>query len=345
MNFISASILFFFTIGSISIVSAGGGCPGGYSEGTTIDIGSYWYECHNGVVVPKGCLTEDHARIDIQETYDYQGYRRQCVIDAQSQLTLIYKSCVYQGREYQIGAQWDDGKSYFTCSKPQSTTNFLRIESSGCLDQNRKIDFDEKIVKDEIVYKCQKNSNGIPTLTPWGCAGKDGRQYATGESFDYGQFWYMCTANGDKVYTKCVGCLHEQRRLSSNDRYVDNDVIYECYVDDENTEVRPSGCVQRSENGAKIERRLGCFWIEGSPPYQYQMTCKHDKDSKMALKVVTKCVYKVTQGSYVVEPGCYAIADRTAIGCVRDSSDQVNIRSFQVDDNGQVNAPSGLRQC
>jgi len=340
MNFIYATIFFMAIVWQVSAT-----CPGGYSEGTTIDIGSYWYECHQGVVVPKGCLTEDRARIDIQETYDYQGYRRQCVIDTQSQLTLIYKSCVYNGREYQIGSSWDDGKSYFTCSKPSASQNFLRIESSGCLDQNRKIDLDDKVVKDDqIVYKCQKNSQGIPTLTAWGCAGKDGRQYATGESFDYGQFWYMCTANGDKVYTKTVGCLHESRRLSSNDRYTVDDVIYECNVDDENTEVRPSGCVQRSETGAKIERRLGCFWIEGQPPYQYQMTCKHDKDSKLALKVVTKCVYKVTQGSYVVEPGCYSIADRTAIGCVRDG-DQVNIRSFQVDENGQVNAPNGLRQC
>jgi len=36
--------------------SSGKACPGGYSHGTQMDIGRYWYECRDGQVIPKGCL-------------------------------------------------------------------------------------------------------------------------------------------------------------------------------------------------------------------------------------------------------------------------------------------------
>lgn len=315
-------------------------CPGGYAEGTTIDIGAYWYECRSGRVIPKGCLTDDRMRVEIQETYDSKSFRMQCVLDSAGQLSLIYKACVQNGREYRVGESWDDGRSRFACKQ---SSNYLRVETTGCVDGGRQVSLGEKVARDRIVYQCKKNSEGVPTLFPWGCA-SGGSQYAVGEKFDYDGSVYECTGNADKVYTKCIGCLNGQQRLSAGDLVYRDDVIYECVVEDEKTRLEPSGCIQR-ESGGKIDRKLDCFWIEGQPPFQYQMTCKHDKASHTAVKQAVKCVYKVTQGSYVVEPGCYAVADRTGVGCLRDSSNGLTLRTFQVDENGYGNAPGGLTKC
>jgi len=326
----------------LALASSDNRCPGGYYEGTTIDIGSYWYECRNGVVVPKGCLTEDHARIDIQETYDFNNMRMQCLLDSNGQLTMAYKSCFHYGREHSVGDQWDDGRTVFTCKR---NGNAFNIESIGCMDGGRRVPLGDKIVRSELVYICRKNTEGVPTLSQWGCYGKDGRQYAVGESFDYDQFWYTCTADGDRVMVKCTGCLHEQRRLGSSDRFVKDDVVYECQLGQDRAEFKPYGCVQRDENNAKVERRLGCFWIEGQPPYQYEMTCKTDTAETVAVKHGLKCVYKVTGGSYSVIPGCYIVTGGTAIGCMSQSSENLKIVLFNVDENGYGNAPGGLRRC
>jgi len=72
-------------------------CPGGYSHGTQMDIGRYWYECRDGQVIPKGCLAEDGHRVEIDATFDNAKYRMQCVLGSDGFLTVVYKACMLQG--------------------------------------------------------------------------------------------------------------------------------------------------------------------------------------------------------------------------------------------------------
>jgi len=73
------------------------------------------------------------------------------------------------------------------------------------------------------------------------------------------------------------------------------------------------------------------------------MTCKHDKDLKTAVKVQNRCIYKVTQGTYTLDPGCYQIVEKTAIACKKESS-SLSLKAYQIDQIGDITA-QGLRYC
>lgn len=294
-------------------------------------------------MVPKGCMTDDGRRIETWQTYDSnKSYRMQCVTDSSGFLAFSYKSCVYEGQEHAPNEQWEDGKYWYTCARDGE---YLHITISGCIDEGKRVNINEKVTKGSFIYQCKTTSNGTCSMCPIGCA-KNGREYNIGESFAVGDFWYTCT-NSDSsgpITIKTVGCVNQGQRLQDGDRYFKNDVVYECTVRNDATEVRPVGCVQKDETGALVERRLGCYWQEGQPPYQYEMTCKYDKDSKTAVKIPHRCLYKVTQGAYTIDPGCYQIVEKTAVSCEKGGGDTVNLRVYQIDNIGELTA-KGLRFC
>jgi len=309
-------------------------CPGGYTHGTKVDIGRYWYECVNGQMMPKGCLSdEDQSRVQIGGTFDAKNtFRMQCVLNGDGYLSVIYKSCVQNGQEHQVGDQWDDQTAFYACAK--DGPNSLQVHMLGCVDQGgRRANFEDKIAKGESLVQCKKSADGTPKMNVVGCV-KDNRKYAIGETFEASKFWFTCTDKGAKI----VGCMHEGQRLQDGDRFITEDVVYRCAVDGDKTDFLPYSCLQR-ENGASIERRLGCFWVEG----QYQMTCKHDTDSKKAVKVQNQCNYKSAQGAFNLEPGCVRVVENLAVGCVKDSSSgMLSLRTFPAD---QADRTPGLRQC
>lgn len=308
-------------------------CPGGYTHGTKVDIGRYWYDCRDGQMVPKGCLSDvDQHRVDIGGTFDVKSFRMQCVLNGDGFLSVIYKSCVQNGQEHQVGDQWDDQTAFFTCAK--DGPNNLQVHMLGCVDeQGRRAKFEDRMAKGDKLVQCKKATDGTPKMNIVGCV-KDNKKYAIGETFEAPTFWYTCTDHGAKI----VGCMHDGQRLQDGDRFMTEDVVYRCAVDGDKTDFLPYSCLQR-ENGASIERRLGCFWVEG----QYQMTCKHDTDSKKAVKVQNQCNYKSAQGAFNLEPGCVRIVEGTAVGCVKDSSSgHLSLRTFAAD---KADRMPGLRQC
>jgi hypothetical protein len=310
-------------------------CPGGYAHGTLVDRGHYWYQCTNGQLVPKGCLTENNARIGVLETYDSKNVRLQCVVSSEGYLSFAYKSCISDGRAREVGETWEEGKYWYECKK-DNTGNGLSTERRGCVDQGRRLNFDERVTKGDFVFVCKEkvDSNPSSAMSTQGCV-KDGRNYNLGETFEISDRWYVCSNGG----AKCVGCMHNGQRLKNNDRFFVDDVIYECMVDGEqNTRIEAYGCIQR-ENGVVIERKLGCSWVEGQAPYQYEFTCKSNSQAKTAVKVPTNCVYK----NYNVSPGCFQLKEKTVVACVRESGD-VKTQIFQTSDVDDVLA-KGLRLC
>jgi len=166
----------------------------------------------------------------------------------------------------------------------------------------------------------------------------DGRKFNIGETYEGPKFWYTCTDSGSKI----VGCMYETHRLRDGDHFTKDDMMYTCKVNEEHTNFEPFACLQREENGASIERRVGCSWVEGKGAEAYEYTCKVDNSQKIA-KMQTQCVYRAPQGTFKLQPGCVTLADSIAVGCLLDSnSGNLRIETFGADKIGRL---PGLRQC
>lgn len=311
-------------------------CPGGYAQGETATIGRYWYECRDGKMEPKGCLDESDQRVDVGATFDTksQQHRMQCVKGSDGFLTVIYKACLYNGQERDVGAHWDDGAAFYICRK--DGPNSMRTTMLGCVDQGRQVQFDDKVAKGDFLYQCKKTSDGTPNLNKAGCV-KNGRKLTIGETFEDQKFWYTCTTNG----VKTVGCMHDGQRMKEGDRYTVDDIEYKCSVQGEmgdQTEFTPFSCLQRDAGGKTIERHVGCYWQED----QFEYTCKGSADGKITTKVQVRCIYKAPLGTLYVDPGCARTIGGTAVGCQRDSSGRLSVVTDSADN---VNNMSGLKQC
>jgi len=309
-------------------------CPGGYAHGTQTEIGRYWYECRDGQVIPKGCLADDGHRVAIDATFDTNEYRMQCVLDKDGFLSMTYKACMLKGSEHDVGSQWDDGVAFYTCVQEG---NNVRVIKLGCVDQGRPIKLEERVAKGDFIYQCKQATDGTPRMDKVGCV-QNGRKYNIGETFEGEKVWYTCTASGSKI----VGCMYESHRLQEGDHFTKDDLMYSCKVNDEKTDLVPFACMAKQESGASIERRMGCFWIEGSGSNAFEYTCKENNAGKVS-RVQTQCVYRAAQGTLKLQPGCVTQAENIAVGCLMDSSSgNLRIETYNADKIGQL---PGLRQC
>lgn len=314
-------------------------CPGGYENGKQMDIGRYWYECKDGQVVPKGCLTspeDGNRRIEIDATFDTNQNRMQCVLNSDGFLSVIYKACVSKGTERDVGAQWDDGTAYFTCV--QVGDNNVHVVTLGCIDQGKPMKLDDRVAKGDFIYQCRKATDGTPKMNKVGCI-QNGKKYNIGETFEGPKVWYTCTDSGSKI----VGCMYQSHRLSDGDHYTENDMMFSCKVrGDDTTGFEAFACLQREESGASIERKVGCSWVEGKGPIAYEYTCK-DEGNKKVSKVQSQCVYRASQGTLKLQPGCVQLANDVAVGCIQDSSSgKLRLETYKAD---QIDSLPGLRQC
>jgi len=277
-------------------------CPGGYDNGKQMNIGRYWYECRDGQVIPKGCLTPDDSRIDIDGTFDTNEYRMQCVMGQDGFLSLTYKACMHKGSEHDVGAQWDNGVAYFTCVKEG---NNVRVITLGCVDQGKQMKLDDRVAKGDFIFQCKEATDGTPKMNK-------------------------------------VGCMYQGHRLVDGDHFTEGDMMYSCRVRADKTFFEPFACLQREENGASIERKVGCFWVEGQGSNAFEYTCKPDNNNLIS-KVQVKCVYRASQGNFKLEPGCVQQAGDIAVGCLQDSSSgKLTIQTYSPDQMGSL---PGLHKC
>jgi len=333
------SFLFVAALASNVFADNGSGksqCPGGYSDGTQMDIGRYWYECRSGQVVPKGCLAEDGHRVEVDGTFDTKQYRMKCVLSSDGFLSVVYKACMFQGAEHDVGSQWDDGVAYFTCVKDGDN---VRVITLGCVDQGKPMKLDDRVAKGDFIFQCKKSTDGTPKMNKVGCV-QDGHKYNIGETFEGPQFWYTCTDSGAQI----VGCMYQSHRLQDGDHFTKDDMMYTCKVNGEQTNFEPFACLQREENGASIERRVGCSWVEGRGSQAYEYTCKAADSNNKINKVQTQCVYRAPQGVFKLQPGCATLADSTTVGCSLDpSTGKLLINTYGAD--RMDNLPGGLHKC
>lgn len=324
-----------------------GSCPGGYKDGAEATLGSFFYECRSGQLVPKGCLTPDSGRILLTQTFDAKNIRWQCTINSRGFPAMVHKSCVYNGRERQANERWEDGTIVYECKRDRE---YVNVEAIGCVGGgSRRLNVGDKVVVGDLVYACKLNRAAIPVFKPWGCAGKDGRQYATGDDYVVGDFWHYCMEKPDgTIVSEQIGCVHNGKRLRDGDRVFKDDVIFQCFVRPSGAEMKVIGCATKNVvNGAQIDRRVGCLWQEGDEPFQYTLQCKPDASGKSAVKTVLNCDYSLPRGTYKIELGCYRVIDKIGVACMKGPTvGDVKFVPIPVDDNGQVvNPPPGMRYC
>jgi len=330
------------SFGAPAMDGSKGDCPGGLSNGAQLERGRFFYECRDGNIVPKGCLAEDLKHIEIGSTTDKKTFRLQCTLGSDGLLALEPVACLHQGSEHKVDTQWEDGSNFYTCKKGDN--NDLRSVNSGCVDQGKRIPLNEKVTKDELTFVCNETVNNGARLMPAGCV-KDGKQYNVGDSFEAGKGWFNCTRTGrEKVSAKAAGCVANGKRLNDGDRYTENDVITECTVDAGKPSTRTVACAQRDDKGEIVERRLGCTWVEGQEPFQYEWACQHEAATDSAKKVQVRCNYKVGGGVYNIEPGCYRVIEKSAFGCLKEGSG-LKLQSFQGDNAEQSATGAGLHAC
>jgi len=218
------------------------------------------------------------------------------------------------------------------------------VVTLGCLDGGRRVNLNEKVVKGDVVLVCNETVNAGARFYPNGCV-RQGRQINPGETFDEGKFWFTCTRFGrESVALKTEGCVVNGKRLKDGDRYNENDVMYECTIDVSKKDIQPTGCVQHDDNGAIIERKLGCTWVEGPSPFQYEWECYFDQTANTAAKRQVRCNYNVGNGVYAIEPGCYRLVEKNAVGCLKEGT-VLKLQSFQGQASEQSAKDSGLHTC
>jgi hypothetical protein len=249
--------------------------------------------------VPKACVADDLKHIEIGKTTDKKAFRLQCNLNTDGSTTLEPTACLFQGQEQRIEATFEDANNFYTCKKSEDG---LKVITSGCMDQGKRVPLNQQAAHDDLVYMCNSTVNNGARMMPSGCV-KDGKQYNVGDSFEVGSLWFNCTRIGsEKVAAKPAGCVNNGKRLNDGDRFSSEEVIQECDI---NGKPRLIGCAQRDEKGEIVERRVGCTWVEGPEPLQYEWTCRQEGES--AKKVQVRCNYKVGGGVYNIEPGCYRV--------------------------------------
>jgi len=319
---------------------ASGGCPGGYAEGAEIERGRLVFVCQGGQVVPKGCIAEDLSRIPVGGNYDKKQYRFKCQLGADGQLSFGPSGCILNGGEHKVDETFEDANNFYVC---KADGDGLKVVNQGCVDGGKRVNLKEKVAKDNSLYECQETVNGGSKLIQSGCV-KDGKQVNAGDSFESGKYWFNCTRTGrEKVVARAAGCINGGKRLNDGDRYFENEVIYECRVDADKQEVITVGCAQM-DGGSPVERRLGCTWVEGQEPFQYEWTCRHDAAANTAVKEQVRCNYKVGGGVYNIDPGCYRVVEKAAFGCQKDGKN-LKLNSFQGDNAEQSAQGAGLHAC
>jgi len=307
----------FYASNAFAESSGARSCPGGYAHGTQVDVERYWYECQDGQLVPKGCISNGN-RVTVDSTFDTDDYRMKCVLGSDGFLTVKYQGCMSRGSGHDVGSQWDDGTAFYTCVQDGSN---VRVITLGCVDQGRPLKLDERVAKGDFVYQCNKATDGTPTLRKVGCV-YEGGKHNIGETYEGPNFWYTCTDHGSKI----TGCMFQSHRLQEADQITKGDFKYACKVNDEQTDFVPLGCIQHEDSGATIDRKVGCFWNEGD----YEYTCKDIGSGKMS-KEQTQCIYRTSQGTTKLLPGCAQLADNVAVNCVDAGSGHLRIETHSAD--------------
>lgn len=318
-----------------------GACPDGSPNGAQIERGRFLFECRDGQIVAKACMTDDLKHLDIGSTTDKKSYRMRCTKVNENELIYEPIVCLLNGQEHKIDETFEDGSNFYTCQRDGQA---LKVVNLGCVDDGKRVKLNEQVVKTEFVMVCNETVNNGARMMPTGCV-KEGKQYNAGESFEIGQFWFNCTRVGrERVALKASGCVASGKRLNDGDRYTEQEIIKECRIDNGKTTVQTVACVQRDETGQVVERRLGCTWVEGQAPFQYEMACQADPANQSAKKVPVRCNYSVSGGVHTIEPGCYRLIEKAAFGCVKDGS-ALKLQSFQGENAEQTATGAGLHSC
>lgn len=140
------------------IAAAPTNCPGGAKEGETLERGRTWYECKEGQLMEKGCLSEQKKRLNAGETFRNGGYVFECFKDDSGRFNTRPKGCVTeQDKEVMPNDTWQDDNYWYKCTMDGDRP---KVSVEGCIDDGKRLNMEESVKKGDLVYVCKRNANG-----------------------------------------------------------------------------------------------------------------------------------------------------------------------------------------
>ncbi|KJH51413.1 hypothetical protein DICVIV_02427 [Dictyocaulus viviparus] len=268
-----------------------GSTPRWWNEGETITRGRYWYECREGRLEPRGCMSKTSQKLNIGEEVEDGEYVAVCELGPDGHLRFRFTACIgSENRHYNPGEQWIDSQNiyYYECEQDGA---YLRNQIKGCIshDKQRKILIGQQDDYGDYIYECREKYNGSIQMCSVGCI-NNGQHYKIGDQWPEGEFLYYCKSNGGRSQKVCIGCLYQNKRLYDGDRFRDQDTVYECEIRPDSYGHKPVGCLAKDLDGSVVERVIGCRWYLQDSQSKIEQTCEVD-GTKTKVRT-TACIYR-----------------------------------------------------
>uniref|UniRef100_A0A8L8Q1H6 VWFD domain-containing protein n=1 Tax=Heligmosomoides polygyrus TaxID=6339 RepID=A0A8L8Q1H6_HELPZ len=328
---------YFANSASFSCWSTGNGQPARWwNEGETLTRGKYWYECQQGRLEPRGCVTDGNRKLNIGTTTEVGNYVAVCELGPDGYLQFRFSACIGEGnRHYGVGETWPDSQNmyYYEC---QRDGPYLRSQPKGCIshDKQRRIALGQRDDYGDYTYECRQKYNGTIQMCSVGCIHK-GQHYKIGEQWPDGEFVYYCKLNGGRCQKVCIGCQHRQKRLYDGDRYHEEGSVYQCEIRPDSFGHKPVACLSKELDGSTVERVIGCRWYLQTSLSKIEQTCE-----LVGTKTVVRtlgCIYRHNGFDTIfLSPGQYTIWNlphrvKTSIGLAcRETPDGAKLEVFDV---------------
>ncbi|WKX95963.1 hypothetical protein Q1695_012429 [Nippostrongylus brasiliensis] len=280
--------------------------PRWWNEGEAINRGKYWYECRQGRLEPKGCIS-DNKRLPIGSTVVVGEYVAACETGSDGYLQFRFTACVGSGgRQFSVGEKWVDPQNmyYYQCERDGP---YLKQRPKGCMshDKRRQVPIGGTDDFGDYTYECRQKYDGTIQMCSVGCIHK-GKHYKIGEQWPDGEFVYYCKNNGGRCQKVCIGCQHRQKRLYDGDRYHDQGSVYQCEIRPDSFGHKPVACLSKELDGSSIERVIGCRWYLQNSNSKIEQTCEL-VGTKTVVKTVG-CIYRHNGFDTIfLSPGQYTI--------------------------------------
>jgi len=228
--------------------------------------------CINGTWVAKACQTHDGQLLDEGQTLVLEPYLIQCQKARDDAMIMMPIGCFKNGRMIAPSDSMETIDSFYTCVPKRDGMSF---QLSGCTlprPSDRRVPFETTKRIGSTIFKCTlKGSNA--KLEPVGCFFNN-QTHALDEKVVRDQYWYVCEKTDDnrsKMTTK--GCVNDLMPVNVGDIFHSQGIIYECQSSENGIKTKITGCLEVTSTQNIVEHNIGDGWTEGDGSQRIQYRC------------------------------------------------------------------------
>jgi len=305
----------------------------GHENGFIKEENGYYYKCDNGMLYPSGCLSGAKERIQIDGTFRLFNFEMRCLLTREGFMNKEYVGCIVNNQTVYPGNTAETPTVWHTC---KSEKFFVEL-TSGCMYAGKRLNKGDSVKDETVSLECRDMDSG-PAMVQIGCVSK-GVEYRIGDAFEDDTAVYSCSSERNLVKRKVIGCVHNGKRLFDKDSFYDGDLIMMCQITEKGARLIATGCIHH-DNGQDIGKNVGCVWIDGPYPKQFQTVCKKSDTGKVYKERVS-CFY---EPHAVLEPGCYRQIGDLNVGCRKTEDKSIEYVTFEVATPDKASS-FGLSHC